>query len=366
MSVKGDARQALQLELYNSFQEIKIGSLSDLPLPLGVLLNIEEHPEYLIQKIEGGLSGIVYKIQVDGVDYNLKKERRDILVKNPDGQTSFMNEIQIRQRIELFRKSPGYEGEFENIIKTIYASKNNGIMLSPWIDAQHIQTVRPELIRSLFTTYLNLEKKGIFDLDPCSGNLLVQDDRIILFDFGYTYLFDPLTDFNPDGREFGLMHMAERFESRFFFQYLMDLEESAGLAAALEQYRMEKEIALDIYRQKYSWLLGRDAQEEVLDYVRGFILQWEKGLSSEEDLQKLYSLESFLSYSMDAKDDLHGQTCTPGTLKKIDRIIKALESSYNSLKVRGMLWGNEARMDQAEILDFWKENLRKAHDWQIH
>ncbi len=365
MSLKGDARQKSQLAIYHSGQEIEVGSVDALPLPLNTLLGMDSSSPWWVDTISSGLTGTVTKICVDGRFYNVKRKRDEILVKNPDGLTSFQNEIQIRRRVEAFKADPSKRDRFRNIVDTLYASQRHGIIVSPWIEAEPLTTVTRARIRSLFTTYLSLEMEGIFDLDPCGGNLLTRGDDIILFDFGYTYLFDPRVDFNPDGREFPLMHMAERFESRFYCQYLMDLEDSQGLETALEAFRMEKEVAIEIYSRKLSWLKSLPAEPAVLEYIQGFIREWEIGTSAPSALARLYSRETFLSYSMDAKDDLHGRSCTPNTLKKIDRIILAIQKEYAALKGKGLFWGEEAAMDQEEMISFWKSQRKLAEEYQL-
>lgn len=365
MSAKSDARQQSQLRLYHNQAEITVGDPQNLPLPLDTLLKLQEDSPYLRQTISSGLTGTVYQVQVGDHLYNVKRKRAEILVKNPDGLTSFLNEVQIRRQIEQLRLDPGKAPRFRNIVHTLYASHREGIIVSPWIEGSPLDQVTRPRLQSLFSTWLALEMEGIFDLDPCPGNLLVQGDEVILFDFGYTYHFDPRNDYNPDGREFGLLHMAERFESRFLSQYLIELEDNQGQDAALEVYRMEKEVALDTYQRKLDWLRSLPAEKAVLDYVEGFIREWEAGLQDRAELNSLYRRETFLAYSMDAKDDLHGRSCTPATLKKIDRILDALRTEYSILKARGLFWGEEAGLDQAGILDYWTAQRRLAEEYQL-
>ena len=113
------------------------------------------------------------------------------------------------------------------------------------------------------------------------------------------YPYDPLKEFNPDGAEQPIFHCAERFESRFFMQHLMDLEYSQGKEAALALYRTEKMVAARYYREKLNWLVQNDADHEIIDWIKGIISQWDNGLMSVSNLANLYMKESMRSLILD-------------------------------------------------------------------
>ncbi len=362
---KSAQRQQSQLRLLQSQQELEVGNIHDLPLPADELMNANEHSSFVVQTLKGGLTAYVYKIQAQGKYWCLKQKRDEILVKNIDGQTSFLNEIQRRQDFERLKKDSAKGHHYRNIIDTIYASNNRGIIVSPWMEGGHIQKNNRHLIESLFETIYYMEIEGIFELDYCPGNLLVNNNDIVLFDFGYMYRFDPLVDYNPDGKSNPVFHSAERYESRFYFQYLMDLEEEAGKAQAMKEFEEEKGIVLKMYKKKLGWLQAHRAEQAVIDFTKHFIDLWELGLRSAEGLEKVYALESFRSYVIDLTDDLHGQSCTPSTLKKADKILTTLHTNYDFLKEnQAFFWGDET-LEQAALIEKYTQNQALAQQYQL-
>jgi len=337
------------LKFLESGEELEIGNIDDLPLSSDELIKSDENSPFVIQTLKGGLTAYIYKIFANGKYWCLKKKRENILVKNIDGQTSFLNEIQRRQDFEKLKKDPIRGKNYKNIIDTVYASNNKGIILSPWIEGEHINHNK-KMIKSLFDSIYHMEIEGIFEFDFCSGNLLVRDNEIILFDFGYMYKFNPLTEYNPDGKNNPVFHAAERYESRYFFQYLMDLETEMGINQVYKEFRDEKEIVLNMYKKKILWLEKKNAQLDVINLTKHFIHLWELGLASSEGLEKLYALESFRSYVIDLADDLHGQSCSANTILKVDRILTILKVDYEFLKENNSLfWGDENESKEAII-----------------
>lgn len=348
-----DERRKNQLSFIKSKSELEVGSLEKLPLSEEELQKIDETSNYVVKVFDSGLTAIVYKLNINGRLYNLKKRRDKILVQNVDGQTSFLNEVQ--RRYDFYNlKLKNREG-FSGIVDTIYASFNKGFILSPWIEGEHITEWNNKRYESLFNTLLNMECSGLFEWDLSSGNLLCTGDDVILYDFGYTYSFDPLTQFNSDGLASPLFHMAERFESRFYMQYLMDLELDTNKETMLNAYREEKEAALKIYKSKLDYIKKNDGSKQVIEWLFKIILSWENGLSSINKLEELYKLESFRSYVLDIEDDVSGQSCTKNTIKKMNNVLKLIEENYEFLRNNNGLFFGDDKLDKSQLIRKYKE-----------
>ena len=306
----------------------------------------------------------MHKLEIGGKFYTLKKKREKILVHNIDGQTSFINEVQRRRDFEALKKSDA--AAYAGIVPTIYASVNHGIILSPWIDGGHIERYSAGVLDQIFAVLISMELGGVFEYDPTSGNLLLSSDgRVMMYDFGYAYRFDPRYDINPDGLEVPVFHAAERFETRCFMQHLMDVEEYISRSAALSLYALEKESALKAYVRKFRWLEENGGTEVTRSFVRGYIELWEKALASPAELERTLALESFRSWVLDIHDDVGGKSCTPDTLRKADKVIAIAKSDYGFLATHGgLFWGDE-KLSNAELVCRYESFREDAKRFQI-
>ena len=348
-----DERRENQLSFIKSGSELEVGSLKDLPLSVEELQKIDENSNYVVKVFDSGLTAIVYKLNINGKLYNIKKKRDKILVQNIDGQTSFLNEVQRRNDFYIL-KVKNREG-FNGIVDTIYASFNKGFILSPWIEGEHISEWNIKRYESLFSTLLNMEHNGIFEWDLSCGNLLCVGDQVILYDFGYTYNFDPLTQFNSDGLESPLFHMAERFESRFYMQYLMELESDTNKETMLNAYKEEKEAALKVYKSKLDYVKKNSGSKQVIEWLLKIIMSWEEGISSLDKLQELYKVESFRSYVLDIEDDVMGQSCTKNTILKMNKVLKLIDEDYEFLKSNNGLFFGDEDLDKSKLIGKYRE-----------
>jgi len=359
-----DLRRNKQLEFLASGNDIEAGDASLLPISLPELLEVNECSPCVEKRIGSGLTADVFMLAAGGRRWNLKKKRAEILVKNADGQTSFLNEVQRRRDFEMLKKKNA--SAYGGVVDTAYASLKHGIIVSPWIEGAPVKKYTPEIISDLFNTLFHIETAGLFEYDLCPGNILVQKDRTVkLFDFGYMYPFSPLSEYNADGMELPLFHPVERFETRSFMQYLMDIEDEKDRAAALEEYRMEKELALEYYRRSLSWLRSNGADQAIINWKSDIVELWGKGLKNTAELENLYALESLRSYILDIHDDVGGRSCTAETLKKADRVISAFESGGAVLSsVPALSWGDE-NSGRAELIHKYRRLREKAVEYQI-
>lgn len=357
-------RQLAQQTFDQSHAPLIVGDVSHCPLPPEQLAALSADSPYVVQVIGSGLTAEVFHLRIDGRDYNLKKRRQTAKVANLDGQYSFLNEVQRRRDFQALKADPAIGQRFAHIVPTLYADYRLGILLSPWIEAQHIEELTPELMEQLLTTLEACEEQGLMEWDLCSGNLLVgNEDQLWLFDFGYMYPFDPLREFNSNGTQDPIFHAVERFETRFFFGWL--LTQARSERQQLELFRQLKQRALSSYQRKVSWLQTHHATDEVIEHFNLIIQRWQSALGSERALAHLFQLESFRSHVLDIEDDLHGQSCTPLTLKRIDVVLEALTQNYPYIAHHGGLFYANQGKSQQELLSDYEHKRALAQQYQI-
>lgn len=359
-----ELRRKNQMMLLKNNYELQVGSLLEFPLTLEEVKAIDEHSRYVVSVNQSGLSAIVYQIKVQGRMYNIKKRREEILVQNIDGQTSFINEVQRRYEFEQLRKQNDVLRK--GIVQTIYASIKHGVIVSEWIEGEHPRHFSKHLVHQLFELLFNMEIHSIFEWDVSLGNILVDEhQQIKLYDFGYCYHYNPLKMYNPDGLESPLFHMVERFESRTYMQYLLELSLTQGSDALYEAYRQEKEEAIHIYERKVAYLKKHQGLHEIINLYQGFILRWKDALRNQKLLIKQYQLDAFRSYKIEIHDDLSGKTCTPYTLMKVDEMLRLLEEQYEFLKENeAFIWGDETKTKQ-ELIAHYQEERKKIQQYQV-
>lgn len=357
-------RQKSQLAFSASNINILVGSLEDFPLTLEQLKSTTPDSSYVVETFDSGLTAVVYHIRVHGKSWTLKCKREESLVKNVDGQTSFLNEVQRRQDLTALKCQ--YPGDFNAIVETHFASFRDGIILSSWIDGDSIETLNQHIFEQVFNTIVNLELNGLFEWDFCAGNLLLdKKSQVRLFDFGYMYRFDPLIHFNNNGLETPLFNGIERFETRFFFDYLLKNRLHLSDQQQFELYRTEKSCALAAYQRKHDKLVELEASESVLQWHKETIDRWQMALSSEQSLTSLYHTEAFRSNVLDLVDDVHGKSCSLYTLKKADFIIERLEKDFELLsKTNGLFFGDE-RLSRSELITKYKLLKQSAEQYQL-
>ena len=357
-------RQQLQKAFDESGENLVVGSEQLCPIEPSVLAEITEDSPLVVRVIRSGLTAEVFHLRIYGKDYNLKKRRQVAKVANLDGQYSFLNEVQRRNDLQKLKQQSETAQRLSHIVPTIYANYRLGIILSPWIEGHHIQQLTPDLIQQLFTTLQACEEHGLMEWDLCSGNLLVdQHQQLWLFDFGYMYSFDPKTDFNSNGTADPLFHMVERFETRFFFGWL--LKNACSLAEQLELYRTLKQIAVEVYQQKITWLKAQQAKVMVINHFESLIESWQRALASDDELLHLFQLESFRSHVLDIDDDIDGQSCTELTLKRISLVLDVLASDFDYLnKSGGLFYGNKGKSQQA-LIEQYEQKRELAQKYQL-
>lgn len=360
-----EQRQRRNLAILASGDDLRLGSTAALPLPAATLAGLRGDEAEVLRRFDSGLTAYVFQLRVDGQDYALKQARPECLVRNADGATSFLNELQCRQRIEALRAAPGGAERFAAVTHSYYASLREGVLLSEWVDGERVQYWNERQLRKVFAAGSEFLLAGLFEWDFSPGNLLDDGRQMRLFDFGYMYPFDPLRQFNSagDGRSAPLFHLAERFETRNYFAYLLDLEQREGLAAALAAFRLEKTVAVDAYRQLQQHLAAAGADAAVVAWLHGYETRWQHALDG--DLAALYLAEGWRSHVLDLDDDLRGQSCTPMTLRRVDWLLAALESNYAELAGMEAFFWHDAGQGRAALLADYQERRALAVQYQL-
>ncbi len=359
-------RQADQLAFVAGGQNLLVGEVAASPWSLAQLLELHPGAADVVEVIDSGLTAMVYRLRdAQGRHWTLKRARPTALVRNVDGETSFLNEVQRRFDLEGLRRAPGGEQRWQAIVPTAYASYRDGVILSPWIDGHPIDDWDEQRLSQVLQTACALWLEGLFEWDLCRGNLLDDGRQVRWFDFGYMYRFDPLRHFNSAGHgdDEPLFHPAERFETRNFSAHLLQLERSQGAAAALAAFRLEKAVALETYRAMRAAIAARGAQAAVLAWLDGITCRWADALQG--DAQALYLSENWRSHALDLDDDLRGQSCTPMTLQRADWLLEALRSHGDALRAEAaFFWGDKA-LDTAALIARYAARRRQAEAFQL-
>ncbi|WP_428774725.1 hypothetical protein [Vibrio sp.] len=349
-------RQQRQLAFVASGQALQVGDLEGLGISLPELKTTCHDSDYVVTSFNQGLTATVFKLKLAGQHWTLKLKRPESLVKNVDGETSFLNEVQ--RRCDFTRLKAASPERFTHVVDTQFASFLDGVILSPWIEGHPIDPVNEAMFSQLFQTLTNIELAGLFEWDLCPGNLLATPQgEVKLFDFGYMYEFDPLTQFNSNGLDTPLFHAIERFETRFFFGYLLKAQQHLTPSEIKQLFKMEKSCALVAYQNKYQQLQQLDADKLILDGLDKLVTSWQSALQSHVELDNLYLLESFRSNLLDALDDVHGKSCNPATICKVDYVLDMVKNHFPLLSQREGLFFGDEKLNQKQLIEKY-QNLR--------
>lgn len=360
-----DQRHTAQLAFVASAAPLVVGSLDEFPLDVAALQALQPGDTGVDLMLDSGLTAQVYCLNLGDKRWTLKRARPAARVRNTDGQTSFLNEVQRRADLEQLKRQKGGVQRWAGIVDTCYANFRDGLLLSPWIDGQHVDEWDERRLTQLLGLACELWLEGLFEWDLCRGNILDDGHQIRLFDFGYMYRFDPLRQFSSAGSgcDVPLFHPAERFESRCFCAALLELEQNAGRDQALASFRLEKEVALDVYRRMRSRIAARGATHTVLGWLDRITSAWATALRG--DTAALYLAENWRSHVLDLDDDLRGQTCTPMTLRRADWLLAALEEHGGALRAQqAFFWGDE-QLDVAALRERYQARRQAAETFQI-
>jgi hypothetical protein len=350
-------RRRAQLALLASGAEFGFGDAADCPLPPARLAALDASSPGVEAVHEDGLTARVFKLRVGERCMAVKVARRECLVQNDDGRTSFLNELQRHAELRALRDAGA---ALPGIVAPVYGSLRAGVIVSPWVDGELVDRFDARRIGQLLASGAALIEHGFFEWDFSPGNLIDDGRQVWLFDFGYMYRFDPLMQFNSagDGTDCPQFHLAERIETRNAFAWLLGLEQRRGPDAALAAFRVIKQAALAAYVALRSSLAARDAQPAVLAWLDAISARWSAALGGE--LGALYLQEGWRSHALDLEDDLQGQTCTPTTLARADWLIGTAARADAALRAGDALFGPDAALSSDALVQRYRTRRAQA------
>jgi hypothetical protein len=345
--------------------DIEVGRVQDCPLPPEQLAKTTPASNYVVETHAGGLTAMVYRINIDGRDYALKVRRPQALVQNFDGETSFLNELMRRQEITQLAARGAWPAH-AIVTPTLYASWRHGILLTPWIDGQPVQSWNARQLTQAFAAGAALIQAGMFEWDFSPGNVLDDGQTVWLFDLGYCYRFDPLTQFNSagNGQDEPLFHLIERFETRNLSAQWLQIEQEQGLRAVLDAFAQVKHCACICYENLGQRLAARGAQATVLAWLNDHVTRWRTALLEESALYTQYLVDAWRAHLLDVEDDLRGRTCTALTLRRLDWLAQTLNHHGQLLEEhQAFFWADKARSLQ-ERRNHLESMRAQAIQWQ--
>ena len=355
-------RQQSALQRLRQAEDLVVGDAAQLPVAPATLQALTPTSPGVEQVCAGGLTAVVYKLRTAAGVLAVKQARPECLVRNLDGQTSFVNELLCHAEIAACRARGA---DLPGLIAPWYGSLHQGLIVSPWIDGQRPEHFDERSLRQLYGHGRTLCERGLFEWDFSPGNILDDGRQLWLFDFGYMYRYDPLTQFNTAGQgdDVPAFHYAERIETRNLFGWLLRLEQHDGIDAALDAFRLMKTVAHDSFTEFRAHLAARGAAPTVLCWLDSILADWADALRS--DLQALYLKEGWRSHQADLDDDLSGQTCTPATLARADWLIDQAAHHAARLRSWGLLHGDAARLDAPALVAQLRGLRQRAEQFQI-
>jgi hypothetical protein len=352
-------RQQANLAFIASGAEFSFGNPAALPLPVATLQALHAGSPGVEAVLDGGLTAQVLRLSHAGQRWAIKRARAECRVRNDDGQTSFLNELQRHADVAALRAQGA---ALPGVMAPVYGSLRDGLVVSPWIAGRHPGVLDERQGRTLLQAACGLAELGLFEWDYSGGNLLDDGERVWLYDFGYCYRFDPLTQFNSagDGRSHPRHHPVERIEGRHLFGALLD---AGSDAEALPHFIAFKRLAVDAYEALAEWLAARGATQAVLAHYRGLAGRWREALA--RDPARLYLEAAWQAHASDLADDLHGRSCTPRTLRRAQWLQHAARDHVATLRSTGTLAAADAALSDAALLALYVDREAEAGRYQL-
>jgi hypothetical protein len=272
-----------------------------------------------------GLTSKNFNIEVQGIKYNIKLQRRPILVQNEDGQTSFLNEIQRREELEVLRKSNPIIDQ--GIVKTIYANLRDGIIISEFISLDHGDPYTQENLLELRQLLFELDINGFFEWDLTASNILMRQGHVTLFDFGYMYKYSPLLEYNNEGTKHPNFHPLERFETRYYMHYISTLNHKDSQVA----HRFYKRLMMEYFTDKAKWIKKQKGNPKIIQTYRKMAHNLSKHLKDPKLYQILYVGDMYSMLALEIRDDLSGKCCSSKTLDNVAKMKTLIQNKYSLL-----------------------------------
>lgn len=347
-------RQQANLAFIASGAEFAFGKPAALPLPVAALQALTADSPGVEAVHDGGLTAQVLCLHHAGRRWAVKRARAECRVHNDDGRTSFLNELQRHAELAPLAL-PG-------ISAPVYGSLRAGLVVSPWIDGRHPGVLDRRQAATLLHVACALAEHGFFEWDYSAGNLLDDGERIWLYDFGYCYRFDALTQFNTAGHgtEYPHHHPAERIEGRLLSGALLDTGSDAD---ALAHHATFKREAVQAYHRLADRLAARGASATVTAHYRGLAAGWARRLAAHP--AQLYLEDAWRAHVSDLDDDLRGRSCTPRTLRRAQWLQRVVREHGAALRETGALAPADAALDDAALLRRYRDRELEAARHQL-
>lgn len=357
MPTLDEQRQQAALAWLASGCELSIGDASRLPCPPEALAALTPSSTGVHRHVASGLTGDVYELRLHGQHLAVKVARTESRVRNLDGETAFVNELLRHQELATARDAGA---ALPGILHAHYGSLRHRLLVTPWVDGGPPDLSDARVLRQLFNTGVHLHLAGHFEWDWSPGNLLDDGQQVWLFDFGYQYRFDPLTQFNSagDGLSCPQHHLVERLGARCVFAALLDTETTWGLAAAVAQFTQFQALGLAAMQLLHAQLAQRGAQAKPLQTLQDW--RSKAGTALACDPATAYRCEGWVAHLTDVLDDLHGQSCDPRTLQRLGWLQQVLHQHAAALQAAGFLNQPPSAM-QAQLLQYQAQ----AQQWQL-
>lgn len=340
-----------------SGRELILGDARRLPCAPEALAALTPTSPGVLRHVASGLTGDVYELRLGGQHLAVKVARAESRVRNVDGETAFLNELLRHQELVAARDAgvalPG-------ILHAHYGSLQHRVLVTPWVDGGPPDLSDARVLRQLLDTGVHLHLAGHFEWDWSPGNLLDDGQQVWLFDFGYQYRFDPLTQLNSagDGLACPRHHLVERLGARCVFAALLDTESTLGLEAAVRQFETFQGLGLAAMQGLHDALAQRGASAAVLDTLRTWHARAAAALA--RDAGTAYVCEGWVAHAADVRDDLHGQSCGPRTLQRLAWLQRVLTPHAAVLQAASLV-AQPVASEQAR-LQHWAEQARQ---WQL-
>ena len=126
------------------------------------------------------------------------------------------------------------------------------------------------------------------------------------------------------------------------------------------------EYCFPLAESELQQLIELDADTNVIARQRAINHNWQTALESEVALQALYLVESFRSNVLDLLDDLHGQSCTPYTLKKADLPLDLLAEHFDLLSARDAFFFGDELLSKSELVVKYSQLRKDAERYQLN
>ena len=312
-----------------------------------------------------GTDGIIYKIRnKHAKEFALKVKKQKYMLETHE-ENPYNHELEIRRQL--------YNRRIKGIIPTIYASTKDGILLSEWNTGCFIENQLPskgginkEKIESALNVLLELEMKGFFDWYVNINNILYVEDEAYLFDFGYMYTFDVLTEFNPNGIKEPYFSMFQIYQDKHLMHYVTRLEKLSQKKVAFDIYRAYITLLEKAYDKKIATLLKLGSASYIINenkrkqaFIRKVLMQ---DSNTAYTLKSQYIIDKYRSHKLNIESNRRGKYYNNIFLTRCHLMIELIEESYEMLKINDAFLWEDIGYKKEKLLENYQNYISDALD----